>query len=176
LFDRFWPDVQSYGGLGEDTLLPPACIGAPHDQAVTDYARLVAMRPSEEWQRKVDEQAAELAQGALSPDDAYASNLWPESLRIGTDAALASFEDELRALKSASDEDVLALVQRVVLALNKINKQHGNAGLMGYETDEREELCDYIDASLEESGIDVAALEARNGIDRWQITGRWRDW
>jgi hypothetical protein len=51
------------------------------------------------------------------------------------------------------------------------------SGQTGYETTEREELCEYIDASLEESGIDVQALEARQGIDpRDGLAGQWRDW
>ncbi len=82
------------------------------------YDRPVAMRPSDEWQRRVEEQAAELAQGTLSPEDAYASGLWPESLRVSTDAALAAVEDQLRALAAPSDAEVLAVVKRVVLALN----------------------------------------------------------
>jgi hypothetical protein len=136
----------------------------------------MARRPSDEWQRRVDEQAADVAQGSLSPADVYAARLWPESLRVGTDAALARFEHELRALKSPADADILGVVQRLVLALNEINEQHERAGLIGYETDEREELCDYINASLEESGIDLEAVEARNGIDRAEIAGRWRNW
>jgi hypothetical protein len=136
----------------------------------------MARRPSSEWQQQVDEQAAELARGSLSAADAYATVLWPESLRTETDAALAAFESELRALRSPTDEDVLAVVERAVLALNKINERHENKGLIGYETGEREELCAYIDASLEESGIDVAALEARNGLDRHELAGQWRDW
>jgi hypothetical protein len=88
---------------------------------------LVAGRPSDEWQRRVDEQAAEVAQGVLSPADAYAERLWPESLRVGTDAALARFEYGLRALNSPSDGDILDVVQRLVLALNAINKQHERA-------------------------------------------------
>jgi len=136
----------------------------------------VARRPSDEWQQKVDEEAAELARGARSPVDAHATVLWPKSLRTQTDAALAAFESELRALRSPADEDVLAVVERVVLALNEINERHVSNGLIGYETGEREELCAYIDASLAESGIDVEALEARNGIDRGELAGQWRDW
>jgi len=63
-----------------------------------------------------------------------------------------------------------------VLALNKVNEQQGRAGSIGYETGEREELCEYIDASLEESGIDVRALEARREIDHGEIAGNWREW
>jgi hypothetical protein len=46
----------------------------------------------------------------------------------------------------------------------------------GYETGEREELCDYndyINASLTESGIDVEALAARQAIGCWGITDEW---
>ncbi|HEY4850591.1 MAG TPA: hypothetical protein VII22_07330 [Streptosporangiaceae bacterium] len=136
----------------------------------------MARRPSDEWRRRVAEEAAELEQGSLSPADASAAVLWPESLRSGTDSVLAAFEGELRALASPSDEDVLGAVRRVVLALNKVNEQQGRAGSIGYETGEREELCEYIDASLEEFGIDVRALEARRGIDRGEIAGNWREW
>jgi hypothetical protein len=136
----------------------------------------MARRPSDECQRRVDEQAAALAWGVSFPADAYAARLWPESLRVGTDNALARFERELGALKSPPDADIIGVVQRLVLALHEINKQQERDGLISYETDEREQLCDYIDASLEESGIDLLALEARNGIDRGEIAGRWRNW
>jgi hypothetical protein len=136
----------------------------------------MAIRPNETWQQQVDEQAAGLASGSLSPDDAYAAELWPESLRTQTDTALAAFEDELRALKSGSDEEVLGVIERAVLALNKINEGHVDEGLTGYETGEREQLCAYIDASLAEAGVDVEALEQRNGIDHGDIAGQWREW
>lgn len=45
-----------------------------------------------------------------------------------------------------------------------------------FETDEREELCDYIDESLTEHGVDVVALTARHGLGRYQLTDRWRKW
>jgi len=141
-----------------------------------DYDHPMARRPSDVWRRQVEEEAAKRAQGSLSRKETYASVLWPESLVASTDAALAAFEDELHELMSPSDADVFRAVQRVVLALNKINEQHVRAGQLGYETGEREELCEYIDASLGESGIDVGALTARNGIGRWEITDTWRDW
>ncbi|WP_432086116.1 hypothetical protein [Streptomyces sp. bgisy095] len=45
-----------------------------------------------------------------------------------------------------------------------------------FRTDEREQLCEYIDLTLSENGVDVAALAVRQGIDRAGITDRWRDW
>jgi hypothetical protein len=109
-------------------------------------------------------------------DDVNAAVVWPEPLRSGTDTVLAAFEEQLRALASLSDEDVLRAVRRVVLALNEVNDRQSRTGSFGYETAEREELCEYIDASLEESGIDVRALETRHGIDRGEIAGKWRRW
>ena len=114
-----------------------------------------------------------MTQGGLAPDQMCAAKLWAESLLNSTDAALTGFEDNLRTLASSSDEDVFDTVKCLILALNQINAQHGGSG---YETGEREELCDYIDASLSESGIDVEALAARENIGRWEITDRWRQW
>ena len=136
----------------------------------------MAIRPSTIWQQQADEQTAEIAAGTLAPDQAYAFTLWPESLRVETDAALAAFEGELSALASHEDAEVLAVVKRLVLTLNEINERHESAGLIGYETGERDELCWYIDESLEESGIDVAALETRHGSERGMLIGGWRDW
>lgn len=63
------------------------------------------------------------------------------------------------------------MAERVVRALNAVNAQHGRAGLVGCEAGEREELCDYVNAALEESGLDPEALEARNGIEPGEIAG-----
>ena len=141
----------------------------------------MASRPSDKWRAETEQEAAELAAGTRSPDQAYAAVLWPESLIASTDAALAAFEADLAALLSASenaldDKDVLAVVRRAVLALNAINDQHERADLTGYETGEREDLCDYIDATLTESGIDVAALATRNGREPGELIGEWRTW
>jgi hypothetical protein len=144
--------------------------------ARNSYDRRVARRPSDEWRRQVEEEASEVARGVLPSERAYASDLWPESLRAATDSALAAFEHELRAVRSPSDDEVLSIVERVVLALNKINDEHVRAGKTGYETGEREQLCSYIDAALEEAGIDVDALERRHGISHREIAGRWRTW
>ena len=132
----------------------------------------MARRPSDAWRRQVEDEAAQLAQGALHRIRCALPSL-AESLLKSTDAVLTGFEDNLRTLTSPSDDDVFDTVKRLVLALNRINAQHGGAG---YETGEREELCDYIDASLSESGIDVEALAARANIGRWEITDRWRRW
>lgn len=105
------------------------------------------------------------------------SRLFPDSLLRRTDEVLAAFETELGALDVASeapsDARLLGAVRRVVLALNAVNEEHGGAG---YETDERERLCDYIDTALTEAGVDLDALTARHGLGRHGITDEWRDW
>lgn len=101
------------------------------------------------------------------------ARLFPESLLQATDAALGSFEAEVLALRTPSDDEVLGVVRRAVLALNAINDEHGGGG---YETGEREELCEFIDRTLEGHGIDIPALAARNGIGAHEITDEWRDW
>lgn len=99
--------------------------------------------------------------------------LFPEVLLTATDVVLDAFEGELPGLGEASDEQVFTVVEHVVLALNAVDDAHnGNA----FETDEREELCDYIDESLTEHGVDVVALTARHGLGRYQLTDKWRKW
>jgi hypothetical protein len=66
---------------------------------------------------------------------------------------------------------VWTAVKQVVLALNAIDE-----GYEAIETEEREELCEYIDAVLAEAGIDVAALAVRDGVQPHAVTDRWREW
>ncbi|WP_406475421.1 hypothetical protein [Streptomyces sp. NBC_01615] len=133
----------------------------------------MAIRPSARWRARVDEEATELATGARDPSDAYLSELFPESLLAATDGALHVFESEVGTLRDWDDKQVFEAIKRVVLALNEINEDHDGAG---YETEEREELCLYIDQALTERGTDVAALASRRGISRTEITDDWRDW
>ncbi|MBR7828283.1 hypothetical protein KDK95_18360 [Actinospica sp. MGRD01-02] len=99
--------------------------------------------------------------------------LFPESLLTRTDEVLAVFEVEVAALNDPSDEQVFTAVRNVVLALNRVNRENGG---VGYETGEREQLCDYIDKTLAEFGIDVPALAERSDLGRYAITDRWRTW
>ncbi|MFJ5268269.1 hypothetical protein [Streptomyces sp. NPDC088358] len=101
------------------------------------------------------------------------AGLFPEDLLAETDAVLDTFEGDLPGLAEVSDAQIFALVEGVVLALNAVNDAH-NGG--AFETDEREQLCDYIDTSLTELGVDVVALTARHGLGRYQLTDKWRKW
>ncbi|WP_046500608.1 hypothetical protein [Streptomyces odonnellii] len=133
----------------------------------------MAERPTTNWRRGVAEEAALLAAGALDPDCAYMVDLFPDELLSATDAVLDAFEAELPALAEGNDEQVFAGVERVVLALNAVNEAHdGDA----FETDEREQLCLFIDEALTEQGVDVVALTARRGLGRHELTDQWRNW
>lgn len=90
-----------------------------------------------------------------------------------TDELLAAFEADVAALREPSDAQAMATVEHVVLALNEANHDLGGGA---YETGEREQLCDYIDQTLTEAGIDIAALTSRLGIGIGEITDEWRMW
>ncbi len=119
--------------------------------------------------------ARDVDAGVLEPACAGVAEVYLESLLRATDAALGAFEAELRGLCGPSDEEVFRAVERVVLALNAVDRDpvHGGAGFC---TEEREQLCAYVDLTLGEYGVDVAALLARSGIVRAGITDAWRDW
>ncbi|MEU8574852.1 hypothetical protein [Streptomyces asoensis] len=92
-----------------------------------------------------------------------------------TDEALRPFEVDVEALRDQGDERVFEAIKRLVLVLNEIHEDHDSAG---YEAEEREQLCLYIDQALTEHGTDVPALAARRGeasISRGEITDDWRD-
>lgn len=133
----------------------------------------MAERPTTSWRHDIAEEAAEVAAGMLDPECACMAGLFPERLLTATDAALDTFEDQLAGLGDADDEQVLAVVEHLVLALNTVDEAHNGSA---FETDEREELCDYIDQSLTEHGVDVVALTARHGLGRYQLTDKWRKW
>ncbi|PAZ09894.1 hypothetical protein CLM62_43900 [Streptomyces sp. SA15] len=133
----------------------------------------MAERPTTSWRHGIAEEAEELAAGTLDPQCACMAVLYPEELLTATDAVLDAFEGELPGLGEASDEQVFAVLERVVLALNAVDDAD-NGG--AFETDEREALCDYIDESLTEHGVNVVALTARHGLGPYQLTNKWRKW
>ncbi len=125
-------------------------------------------RPTVRWRNEVVEQEAAVAAGTLAPDKAYAIHLWPTGFTEAVDTVLAAYE---RDLDTSSDETVWAAVEAVVVGLNTADEAFG-----AIETGEREELAEYIDAVLTGAGVDVAALTARRGRDRSELTDSWRDW
>ncbi|MFE5143538.1 hypothetical protein ACFRDV_38850 [Streptomyces fagopyri] len=133
----------------------------------------MAERPTTNWLDGIAREAEELAAGTLDPECACMAGLFPEELLTSTDAVLEIFESELPGLGEADDAQIFGVVERVVLALNAVNEAHNESA---YETDEREQLCEFIDRSLTEHGVDIVTLTARHGLGRYQITDKWRNW
>ncbi|TQJ85238.1 hypothetical protein [Streptomyces sp. SLBN-31] len=133
----------------------------------------MAVRPSEHWRRAIADEARAVAAGAMTPESASFLGVYSESFLADTDAALKTFEADVRGLTKPSDEQVFAMIERVVLALNTVNEQSETDT---FDTDEREQLCLFIDAVLTEQGIDVEELAVRRGLSRYAITDRWRRW
>jgi hypothetical protein len=133
----------------------------------------MAERPTTNWRWAVAKEAAELAAGTLDADCACMVELFPEELLLETDAVLDVFEAELTTLTKGDAAQIFAAMERVVLALNAVKEAHDECA---FETDEREQLCAYIDESLTEQGVDVAALTAKCGLGRRELTDQWRDW
>jgi hypothetical protein len=136
----------------------------------------MAARPSEYWRSEIERQAGELAAGTLDPEEYHAAALWSPSLIAGTEAVLAGFERDVRASDLGSDEMVLNLIRRVVLALNEVNDIDEQAGRDGYATSERDDLCRYIDDVLTEAGVDLDALADRQHLPRDELAYGWRNW
>lgn len=98
--------------------------------------------------------------------------LWPRKFAAAVDAALDTFDAQVASLpRPPQDAEVWAVVKQVVLALNAIDEVYE-----AIETDEREDLCEYIDAVLTEAGIDVPALAIRDGRQPHELTDQWREW
>lgn len=135
------------------------------------YSAGMIERPTVGWQRRVTEDESAVAAGTLAPADAFAIQLWPPAFIAAVDGVLAAYERDVAALDTASDEAIWASVETVVVGLNTADEPFG-----AIETGEREQLAEYVDAVLTQAGVDVAALTARRGRDRSELTDEWRDW
>ncbi|MFE7120259.1 hypothetical protein ACFU99_33030 [Streptomyces sp. NPDC057654] len=133
-------------------------------------------RPSQRWREAIAEEARGLATGELELKDAGMTRCYPEPLVQAVDEAFRAYEAEAaRLARTSADDSVLGAVERVVVALNDIDEDGGHGG-SGFDTVDREDLCDYIYVVLAERGIDVPALAVRNGMEPHEITDAWREW
>lgn len=114
-----------------------------------------------------------IAEGTLDPDHAAFLGSYSEEFLEGVDSALSAFEADILSLTSASDAQILRAVERVVMALNSVNENENGGSI---DTDEREQLCLFIDEVLAENGVDVGALAAKRQLNRYAITDQWRRW
>ncbi|MFF9471513.1 hypothetical protein ACF1E9_02595 [Streptomyces roseolus] len=92
-----------------------------------------------------------------------------------TDSAAGGVRGGVAGSRDPSGGEVFRAVERVVLALNAVDRDPVHTGA-GFCIAGREQLGEYVDLTLGEYGGDVAALLARKGIVRAGITDAWRDW
>ncbi|MGA4840638.1 hypothetical protein [Streptomyces sp. G45] len=74
-------------------------------------------------------EAEELTSGNLDPECVCTAMLFPEELLTATDAVLDAFESELPGLGEAPVEQVFAVVEHVLLALNAVDDAHNGSAL-----------------------------------------------
>ena len=125
--------------------------------------------------RKLDEKRAFEA-GEITADECYMEQLFPDEFIDRTEPLLITFANEIKTISQQGIEDFAAIsaaIKYTVLALNKINVEFDHAVI---ETDEREQLCQYIDDVMESVSIDLDRLAEHLNCGRHEITDEWREW
>lgn len=130
---------------------------------------------TESWREEKAEERRKFAAGEISADDCYMERLFPDAFIDRTENLLKAFVASVDQCSSAPDDfpQIMRHVEMLVVALNKVNEDFDHGVI---ETDEREELCAFIDAVIIEKGIDIEALAASQNCGRHEITDEWRDW
>ena len=77
---------------------------------------------------------------------------------------LSDYLVSLEKLSTPSDKTIMSIVKKAVLALNKLNE---NTDYSLLETDEREAICEIMQAAAVECGLKDADDD---------ITEEWREW
>lgn len=99
--------------------------------------------------------------------------LFPPDLLQRFDEIFDVFERDVAGLSVPTDGEVLSLIRNVVYALNALNEDCDSDAIA---TGERTVLCDYIDRTISEAGVDLDVLSARHGVPREDLTDEWRTW
>lgn len=127
------------------------------------------------WRERKAEERREFEAGEIAADECCLEQLFPDAFIDRTELLLKEFVAAIgQCSSSASDfPQVMRSVETLVVALNKVNEDFDHGVI---ETDEREELCAFIDEVIVERGIDIEALAAAQNCGRHEITDQWRDW
>ena len=130
------------------------------------------IRPTKRWRKERDEESEEVAAGRLPAQDAHMAALYPDAFLDLTDPVLDAFADAIRQRATTPDAYPLVMgdVEKVVLALNAVSGVNGS----WIETDEREDLCAYIEQIIAQHGTDL--LAASRGVGMHELTDQRRDW
>lgn len=125
-------------------------------------------------ERKAEEQRAFKA-GEIAADDVVMDKLFPDEFIDKTELLLKDFIASIDQC-STSDHDfphVMQCIEALVVSLNQVNEEFDFEVI---ETDEREELCAFIDDVIIAKGIDIEALAAAQNCGRHELTDQWREW
>jgi hypothetical protein len=133
----------------------------------------VANRPTSEWSEGIAEEARLVAAGALEKEFAVMAELFPPDLLRRFDEIFDAFEREVAGLIGPLDGEVIAIMRNVVYALNALNEDYDFDAIA---TGERTVLCEYIDQTISEAGVNLDVLSARHGVPREDLTDEWRTW
>lgn len=131
--------------------------------------------PTESWRERKAEERREFEEGTITADDCYMERLFPDAFVNRTERLLKEFVASVEQCSpSAADfPQVMQSIEALVIALNKVNEDFDHGVI---ETDEREELCAFIDKVIIAKGIDIDALAASQSCGRHELTDQWRDW
>ncbi|MBM7650199.1 uncharacterized protein YsxB (DUF464 family) [Bacillus ectoiniformans] len=113
---------------------------------MTSFDELLNNKPTLEWKERMDEE-----------DDIFTE----ENIRAA-DQVLNHYMTRLKALTNPSQEEVMECVEEVVISLNELNEKYDYF----IETEEREELCEFIDEAAQLAGVHSDE----------DITEEWREW
>ena len=127
------------------------------------------------WREAKTEERRKFEAGEISADDCYMEQLFPDEFIDRTEHLLKAFVASIDQCSSSPNDfpQVMQHVEVLVVALNKVNEDFDHSVI---ETNEREELCAFIDEVIIAKGIDIEALAASQNLGRHEITDEWRDW
>ncbi len=131
--------------------------------------------PTDSWNERKAEERREFEAGKIIKSDCYMERLFPDAFVDITERLLKNFVVSVEQCSpSATDfPQVMQHIEALVNTLNKVNEDFDHSVI---ETDEREELCAFIDEVIIARGIDIEALAASQNCGRHELTDQWRDW
>jgi len=68
---------------------------------------------------------------------------------------------------------IMKAIERLVCGLNKVNLRCDHTLI---ETDQREDICEFVDKVIVAKGIDIDTLAASQNCGRSELTDPWREW
>ena len=134
------------------------------------------IRPTTFWRAMRDKEAQEWAAGLITAQEGCIwARLFPNEFLDRIERVLDAFAAAIAALPATPDAypGVMRAIETTVLALNEINES-GCGG--GFDSGERELLCNYIDEIIIRHGVDIDALANSQNVERYELTDEWRDW